>query len=223
MAEVFTSTSQLLAEYASTHDSVLVSFSGGKDSLVVADLCSRQFKRMVFFFMYFVPGLRCCEEQLDYGRKKYGAEVLYYPHWSVVAALRAGVYCPTSDTTDQLPKDYTLSDIYSLARQDTGIKLIANGIKRSDSEFRRKNRAAFERKDVLCPLRDWNKLEVLAYLSLHKIPVPKSSGRGATGVDLSSPSLCWLHDTYPDDFEKLLQWFPYARAALARRKFFGVK
>lgn len=207
------------------YDGVLVSFSGGKESLVTLDLCSRAFqgKRIVCFFMYFVPDLRCCEEQLDYGRKRYGVEILYYPHWSVVGALKYGVYSPNHISKDKIPNDYHLADIYSLARQDTGLKLVANGIKKADSEFRRKNTAAFQRKDVYCPLKNWNKLHVLAYLGHHKIPLPKSSGRSATGVDLSVPSLCWVHDNYPDDFEKILQWFPYATAAIARREFFGVK
>lgn len=223
MAEVFTSTTELLTEYARTHDSVLVSFSGGKDSLVVADLCSRVFKRMTFFYMFTIPGLRVIEEQLDYGRQRWKAEILFYPHWSMVAALRHGVYSPNHISKDELPREYTLNDVYNLARQDSGIQLIASGIKKSDSEFRRKNVAAFQRKNVLTPLRDWNKLEVLAYLALHKIPVPKSSGRSATGIDLSSPSLCWLHDNHPDDFKKLLELFPYAEAAIARRTFFGIK
>lgn len=226
MADIITSTTQMLQECAKVHDSVLVSYSGGKDSLVTLDLCSRTFKRVVCFFMYFVPGLTVEEEVLDVARKHYGVEILYYAHWAVIGALRAGVYAPTTETTDSLPKDYTLNDVYALARQDSGIQLIACGIKKADSEFRRKNMAAFLRKDVLCPLRDWNKLEILAYLSLHKLPVPKSkSGKveSATGVDLSAPALCQLHDNHPDDFQKLLRWFPFADAAVARRDFFGIK
>lgn len=226
MADIFTSTTELLAEYSKAHDSVLVSYSGGKDSLVTLDLCTRAFKRVVCFFMYFVPGLTVEEEVLDVARKRYGVEVLYYPHWSVIAALKYGTYSAPHVSKDSLPNDYTLNDVYSLARQDAGIQLIACGIKKADSEFRRKNVAAFQRKDVLCPLRDWNKLEILSYLSLHKLPIPKSkSGKteSATGIDLSAPALCQLHDNHPDDFKKLLDWFPFADAAVARRDFFGIK
>lgn len=223
MADVINDTMKELEVMGTLYDGVLVSFSGGKESLVTLDLCSRTFKRVVCFFMYLVPNLRVCEEQLDYGRKRYGVEILQYPHWSTVAALRNGVYSPNHISKDWLPKDYCLSDVYALARQDSGLKLVANGIKKADSEFRRKNVAAFQRKDVFCPLKDFNKLHVTAYLGLHKIPLPKSSGKSATGVDLSVPSLCWLHDSYPDDFEKLLQWYPYADAAISRRAFFGIK
>ena len=226
MADIFLSTTQMLTEYARRYDGVLVSYSGGKDSLVTLDLCTRTFRRVVCFFMYFVPGLAVEEAVLDIGRKRYGVEVLYYPHWSVIAALKYGTYSAPHLSKDSLPGDYTLNDVYNLARADSGIQLIACGIKKADSEFRRKNMTAFQRKDVMCPLRDWNKLEILSYLAMHKIPVPKTSKgktESATGVDLSAPALCKLHDEHPDDWRKLLAWFPYAEAAIARRHLFGVK
>jgi hypothetical protein len=61
----------------------------------------------------------------------------------------------------------------------------------------------------------------LSYLKINNIPLPDSSGKNATGVDLSTPSILWLHDKYPDDFKKLLQFFPYAGAAVQRREYYG--
>ena len=66
-----------------------------------------------------------------------------------------------------------------------------------------------------------NSADVFAYLKNQKIPLPPSSGRAATGVDLSTPSILWLHDTYPADYEKLRAHFPYVQAVVERRRFYG--
>jgi hypothetical protein len=72
------------------------------------------------------------------------------------------------------------------------------------------------------PIAKWHKYDVLAYLKTQGIEPPPSSGKSATGVDLSVPSLLWLHDTFPEDFERLCRMFPYARAVVARRDFYGI-
>ena len=102
MANVFTDTSRLLARYAEQHESILVSFSGGKDSLVCLDLCTRAFKRVVCYFMYFVKDLECCEQQLQYARDRWGVEILQYPHWILFRCLKNGVYCNNHISFDQI-------------------------------------------------------------------------------------------------------------------------
>ncbi len=53
-------------------DSVLVSFSMGKDSIVTMDLCMKYFKHVQPFFMYLVPGLQFQDEALANGGKHAG-------------------------------------------------------------------------------------------------------------------------------------------------------
>jgi hypothetical protein len=67
--------------------------------------------------------------------------------------------------------------------------------------------------------KPWNKFDILSYLKLNNIPVPKSSGV-ASGVDLSRESLMFLYSEWPRDFEKIEQYFPYIRALILREKWF---
>ena len=207
-------------------ESVLVSYSGGKDSLCVLDMATRIFKKVVCFFMYFIPGLECCETQLEYARKRYGVSIIQYPHWSLAAALREALYSDPSYKLDRLPK-LSLYDIFSWVMQDTGIKKILAGNKNSDSVSRRyilKSWAQGDYADVLVnPIINWNKYDVLSYLRVHDIPVPPASSGNTTGIGLSEVSLLWLHDTFPKDFAKLLRLFPYAEAVVKRREFYGNK
>lgn len=54
-----------LKKYREQHDSVVVSYSGGKDSLCVMELCTRTFPKVEAFIMELVPGLsqsnKACE------------------------------------------------------------------------------------------------------------------------------------------------------------------
>ncbi len=220
--DVFSKTQDLLQKYALTNPEILVSFSGGKDSWAVLDLCRHYFKKVTGFFMYFIPGIEFIEKIMDEARNRYHVEILYYPHLLLFSAIKTGVYMPNYYKFDTLP-NIKLMDLYAIARHDSGISLIATGIKKTDSLWRRMDLKTTSYSDVLHPILDWNKFDTLAYLKMRGIPIPSGPKGNAGGVDLSMPSLIWLHDTYPDDFKKLLGYFPYAEAVIKRRDYYGPK
>ena len=61
-------------------DSVIVAFSGGKESVVVCDLCHRYFKNVKMFFMYICPDLSFQEKTLEWYEKKYQTEIIIMAH-----------------------------------------------------------------------------------------------------------------------------------------------
>ena len=211
-----------LRQAAEKHDSVCVAYSGGKDSMSVMDLCCRTFKRVEAFYMYFVPGLESEEEKLRFCADHFGVKVRQMPHWASIRCLRTWAYVDPQPALDLLP-EWTLRDCYQLMLDDTGCAFVAAGAKKSDSSWRRRFMKGTEHWDFLLnPIADWNKFDVLGYLKAQGIPIPEArQGKNATGIDLSMASLRHLHDTHPRDFERLCEYFPYARAAIEHRQLFG--
>lgn len=203
-------------------DTVLVGYSGGKDSLVVTDLCVRTFSRVVGFYMYLVPGLRSIEALLNEGRQRFGIEILQYPHWTISRYIKEGMYCNSHRRHEGMP-EWTLFDVFDLAMTDTGIPLVVTGAKESDSASRRRLlRWGGGKGQVVYPIQKWHKHDVLGYLKARGIPIPASTGLATTGLDLSTPEVLWLYDNYPDDFERLARVFPHVPAIVYRREWYGI-
>lgn len=212
-----------LRKLAEIQPACLVGFSGGKDSLAVMDIATRTFKRVVAFHMYTVPGLRLVDRDINAMKERWNVPVVFYPHIAFLTALGTGLYGNEPEWSNDVPIP-TLREMYDWIMHDTKIPLILSGAKKSDSMARRRffaNTASWD--DIVYPIKDWNKFDVLSYLRAQKIPVPESSGVAQSRIDFSSPSLVWLHDEHPEDFVKLCEWFPYAEAAVKRHQWFGIK
>ena len=214
---------QVLEAEKAKAPSVLVSYSGGKESRVILDLSVRVFgaANVKCFFMYFLPGLSCVEPGLAWARQRFGVEVIELPHWILAKCLRGGVYRPVNVKLEELP-EIGLYDVWAVARKKTGIERVVMGAKRADSRFRRQTFYQIPQHGGVAPLEHWTKNDVLAYCKLRSIPTPATSAGNATGVDLSTPSLLFLHDTYPQDFARVEEVFPFVRAVVKRREWHGV-
>lgn len=196
---------------------VLVSFSGGKDSWIVLDLAVTYAKRVEAFTMELVSGLRVFDRQIELAEARYGLKVRRYPHWLRARYFGFGTFC-----FERTAPELTLSDIQNVARADAGIKTIATGIRKRDSMFRARSRRFMDAGEMLSPLWDWTTFDCVAYLKIHKIPLPPSDGRPSTGIGLTSEAVLWLHDQYPDDYALFLKTFPFAGAIVERRTAYGI-
>lgn len=213
-----------LQDLASNNESVLVSYSGGKDSKAILDLSLRFFKKVVCFYMYFVPTMPYNDYVCEYP-KSLNIQIISYPHPSLFAFLKNATYC--DDKFSKLP-NLTLLDIYAMVRDDTGIYNILHGAKKADSFWRRRqfgNTKGEKWKGIHYPLMEWNKLDVISYLKNRKIEIPEMSllKQNATGIGLRTSELLYLYDNRREDFEEIEKYFPYVRSVVYRREFFDVK
>jgi phosphoadenosine phosphosulfate reductase len=216
---VYQRTESQLASSALLHDSVLVAYSGGKDSIVALDLCARHFKTLVCFFMWVVPGLKLLEPMLRYPEERYNAVVLQYPHWLVSRFFKRGIYCDPRPEFEQ-SKEFTFSDIADIARAETGIHHVVTGMKKCDNVWRRWRLEAYA-EHILHPLADWNHFHLEAYIRSHNLPTIQQSTAHTSGIDLSDREVLWLHDNHPEDYQALLALYPYAETIVYRRQWYG--
>lgn len=221
--------SEVMAEIREQTDTVFLGFSRGKDS-IAAWLKLREHFKVVPFFMWAVPGLEFVEESLQYFEDFFETKIHRLPHPSFYRKLNGLVYQPPNRIpvirAARLPlpeyddiADYLADDLGFEARPWT-----ATGVRAADSPLRRSaitQYGAINRKRRnFYPVWDMKKAELIDLIrgSGCKLPVDYNLfGRSFDGIDYRF--LKPIKDHLPEDYERILEWFPLADLDIARRQF----
>lgn len=200
---------------SSVTDSVIVAFSGGKDSIVTLDLCFKYFKNVVPFFMYLVPNLEFQENMLQRYEKRYNTKIVRLPHFELSEMLKYGALT----LPDYNISVVTINDIYAYMRNETGFEWIAAGERCADSIVRnamiKKSGSIDYKRGRFYPLAYWKKQEVMQYIKYKKLYLsPEQKKIGFSFRSLAGAELATIKELYPSDFEKIEKVFPYAGAAV---------
>lgn len=206
------------------HSSVIVSFSGGKDSFVVLDMCAKAgFTKIILFHRCLIPGIKIEQKYLDYAVDRYKVELLQYPDPSIIDWLQSGSYSDITSTVENMQnwKGVSLRD---LVCHDTGINLFCTGSKRSDAMGQGLSNAKWANStpDDLQPIISWNKFHVMSYMKANNIPLPQNDGRNSSSMDLDPHNMIWLYDNHREDFNTFKKVFPYVEATVWRKKWYGI-
>ncbi len=199
-------------------DSVIVSFSGGKDSVATLDLCHRYFKNVHAFFMYVVPGLSFQEAMLKWAEQRYGAEVYRVPHWELTHFYRSGSFCLFDPTIPVV----SIRDIYSHVRQVFGTHWIAAGERAKDSVVRgamiKKSGSVDGGRGRFYPLAYWSKADVLKYIDIQKLKYsPEAAILGGKSLNNWHPeTLALVKQHYPADYAKIEKALPLIGTLIAK-------
>lgn len=201
---------------------VLVSFSGGKDSIVTLDLCMKYFDNVTPFFMYLVPDLSFQEKTLQWYEKKYNTKIIRLPHFEVSNFMRYGTF----REFDLDVKIISITDVYEYVRQETGYYWIAAGERINDSIIRRamiKNSGTIDKKrGRFYPIAYWTKQEIQQYIKIKRLYLsPEQKKIGFSFRSLAGQELSIIKKMYPDDYKKILRMYPFAGASVKRFEEFG--
>lgn len=198
-------------------DSVIVGFSGGKDSIVTLDLCFKYFKKVVPFFMYLVPDLEFQEKTLKWYENKYNTEIVRIPHFEVSEFLKYGSFTMADWSVDVVG----INDTYAYMRETTGIQWIAAGERCADSIVRnamiKKSGSIDYKRGRFFPLAYWKKNEVIEYIKYKKLYLsPEQKKIGFSFRSLAGSELAVIKEYYPDDFKKIKAVYPFCEAGVER-------
>lgn len=207
---------------AAQHDAIAVAYSDGKDSRCVLDLCRRYFRRVMPFYMQVFPGMPLEERMIDEAERRIGLPILRTPHWVLAKFIRSGLYCDPSFRNESIP-DYGVMDVFALAMSETKTRVVATGEKKADGQRHRLRMQFATHSDIIQPLANWKKFDVLAYIKLRNIPTPVDVGGNnvSAGLDLSEKTIFWLYDNSREDYDFVARRFPYIEAVIKRREFYA--
>lgn len=212
-------------------DSILLSFSRGKDSIAMW-LYLRPHFEIVPYYLDWIPGLSWVDESLAYYEAFFGQHIIRLPHplfWQYlntfrfqpperVAIIRAINFPP-----------YDLADIDDILCHQLGRPgmYTAVGMRAADGIMRRNLMAqqgvlGTKRRRYYYAIWDWD-IKRVAHTILDagiKLPLDYELW-GRTTTDFTYDFLAGVRERFPADWQRVLTWFPLADLELYRYEVAG--
>jgi len=206
---------------------VLLAFSGGKDALAAWLALRDAGVEVVPYYLYLVPGLAFVDEAMAGWEQAFGRKIHRYPHpslyrWLNNLMFQAPENCSVIEAAGfaNLTHEQNLRDI----RNDLGLPLetwVADGVRAADSPIRRASIRTHGpsklRTHKTSVVWDWRKSHVLGRIEAAGLSLPVDYewfGRSFDGID--HRFLEPMSRFAPDDYARVLEWFPLAALELIR-------
>lgn len=212
-------------------DTAILAFSTGKDSIGAWLQMRRYFKRIIPYYCYTVPGLAFVEDSLKYYEDFFGCHIYRLPHRSFYRFLRYMVFqspehvtkIEALDVPGEEYDDSTVGDIIRDTAKLPAACYVGTGVRMADSPMRRigiKTHGAINHTDKrFYPVYDWKKERLLNEIDAAGVKLPidyELFGRTFDGLDYRF--LKPLSERFPEDYKKILTWFPLADLEIFRRE-----
>ena len=215
-------------ELAAADRPVMLAFSCGKDSIAAwLALQDSGVKDIRPYCMEYVPGLQFVQDSLAYFEDYFQTRIARYPHPSIYRWLNNFVFqaperCAIIEAAE-LPTP-TYEQVVELIRGDFDVPAdtwVADGVRAADSIVRRvsiKRHGPMKPSSrKVSPIWDWRKHEVYDRIEAAGITLPPDYewfGRSFDGMDRRFLEPLSRHA--PDDYQRILEWFPLADLELIR-------
>ena len=220
---------EVRAKLAADGYPVLLAFSCGKDS-IAAWLAMRDagISQIIPYYMQYIPGLRFVEDALDYYENEFQTPIMRVTHPSLYRWLNNLVFQPPERCSvieaANLP-NFEYADVVRMIREEKGCPAawVADGVRANDSIMRR---MSFTTHGVwkgntrkVSTIWDWSVAEVRGCIERAGVDLPPDYewfGRSFDGIDYRFLHPLSVHN--PDDYQRVLDWFPLAELELFRAR-----
>lgn len=229
-------TSEELLAYASekSQRKAVLSFSCGKDTLGCWLAMRPYFDVIVPVYLYLVPELDFVEQSLKYYERVLQTRILRLPHPSLIRQLnsllwQAPQYCHIIEAfqLDGYLEEYSYDDCFNIAKMLYDFPLTtlgATGLRVTDNLNRRAQIKRFgalnTKRGIFYPIFDWSLNYLLDRISQAGLELPVDYhmfGRSFDGLHYQY--LEPIQKYFPQDYARILEFFPLAEVELKRREY----
>jgi hypothetical protein len=213
-------------------DTIMCAFSYGKDSIATYLSVKDHFKTVIPFMRVGVPGLKFIERRIQYYEEKFGVHIYRYHEPHFYRMIKNCVWQPPHRVpvieAMQLP-DVSYEDLNALIRLDHKLPkhtMLAVGVRQADSLQRRvtcKTRGAINwNTRNFWPIWDKSHQETADMIRGAGIKLPIDYLIWGTSYDgLRYFFLKEIKKHYPEDYQTILEWYPFAELEFFRRQLAG--
>lgn len=226
----YSNSAEMCAVMAAECDTCILAFSTGKDSIAAWLQLRKYFKTIVPYYCYTIPGLQFVDDSLKYYEEFFETRIYRMEHRSFYRQMNALVFQPPEHYAKlkqvELPgdeyDDAMIGELIRAAGRLPDAAYVATGVRMADSPMRRiglKTHGAINHNQKrFYPVYDWKKADLLAAIDEAGVKLPidyKLFGRTFDGLDYRF--LKPIKENFPDDYAKILEWYPLAELELYRR------
>lgn len=186
-------------------------FSTGADSIVVLDLAVKHLKHVKAVYFYKVEGISFREKILSYYEKRYGIEVLRWPHLELMN-YQNDFYSTGKPKVRQPDVDLAMRRKFNMSWILTGIRAQDGMVSRLmvHEGYSEKHKRGY-------PIGFLTRKEVLAYIKVHKLPLPVDYSYGFNNIDTyKGEPLRFVYQNFPEDYERIRRQYPFIEAEMVR-------
>ncbi len=211
-------------------DTVLLSFSTGKDSIGAWLQLRKYFSDIIPYYMFTHPDIKFINDYLSYCEDWFGVRIIRVPHPSIYRFWCNFVFQPP----DRIEKIYDLGikqfdydDINAVIKFELGLDdnvYQANGVCARDSLNRwssfKKWGSLNPNRKTFSPIYDWKKARMVQEFRNAKVKLPvdyRLFGRSLDGLDCRFMEP--LRNAYPEDYDRAMEIAPFADMDLYRMRF----